>query len=125
MTDSPDPRPAVWLGHLGPHLVPDLAAAAAAYEQTGMRVVARPEGRVHFELRGGTHLILQEGDPGETGTAPFDLMVDDLDAAHGAWAAAGLHVSEIQHGANHDSFAWTDPGGWKVMVHSSHVVGPV
>jgi hypothetical protein len=77
-----------------------------------------------LELRGGTHLVLVPGTPAPGG-APFDLMVEDLDATHAAWKADGLDVSPIEHGRIHDAFTVPDPDGYVVTVNSTHVVGPV
>lgn len=124
MSETSDPRPPVALGHVGPHAVPDIDAGAAFYESLGLRAVARPDGMAIMELRGGTHLILREGEP-VADRAPFDLMVDDIDAAHASYAAAGHAVGEIGRGSIHDSFTITDPGGAEVTINSSHAVGPV
>ena len=127
MSEAPatDPRPPVWIGHVGPHVVPDIEAAVGFYETIGMRTVARPEKMAIMELRGGTHLIVREGDGGEAGSAPFDLMVDDVDATHATYGDAGLAPSGISRGTIHDSFTVTDPGGWVVTINSSHAIGPV
>ena len=42
-----------------------------------------------LELRGGTHLVLTPGEQLASGPAYFDLMVDDLDAAHEECKALG------------------------------------
>ena len=89
-----------------------------------MRQVERNEQMTIFELRGGTHLLLFQADP-TPGDAPFDLMVDDIDATHAAWSSSGLAVSEIERGRIHDGFNLTDPDGYVVSVRNSHVVGPV
>jgi hypothetical protein len=60
-----------------------------------------------------------------TGDAPFDLMVEDLDATHEAWTELGVDVSEISRGRIHNAFTATDPDGYVVTVNSSHVVGEV
>ena len=77
-----------------------------------------------MELRGGTHLVLVPGTV-TAGDAPFDLMVEDLDATHREWADQGLDVSSVSHDRIHDSFVVTDPDGHRVTVNSSHVVGEV
>jgi hypothetical protein len=65
-----------------------------------------------LELRGGTHLILIPGEAaGRDAEAPFDLMVDDLDASHRRFSAAGLRPSEIEEGPFHRYFALTAPSG--------------
>jgi hypothetical protein len=78
-----------------------------------------------LELRGGTHLVLVPGAPPDTAEAPFDLMVEDLDATHGEWKARGLDPSPIERGRIHASFTLRDPDGYRVTVNSSHVIGEV
>ena len=123
-TDPTDPRPPVWLGHVVVH-VGDLARSATFYAAIGMRFLNEAEGIKIYELRGGTHLVVQQSDPGSVAPAGFDLMVDDLDATHAAWAARGLTVSPIRRGAIHDRFDVIDPDGNPILVNSTHVVGPV
>jgi catechol 2,3-dioxygenase-like lactoylglutathione lyase family enzyme len=118
-----DERPPVWIGHV---VLPvsDLGRAAQWWTGIGMREVERNEHVAVLELRGGTHLVLVPGAP-NTGGAPFDLMVDDLDATHESWNDLGVDVSDIDRGRIHDAFTATDPDGYVVTVSSSHVVGPV
>ncbi|MEM7141033.1 MAG: VOC family protein [Actinomycetota bacterium] len=123
MSDT-DPRPPVAFGHVGPHLVPDIDEGTTFYESLGLRTVARPDGMAIMEVRGGTHLILREGTP-NTDRAPFDLMVDDIDAAHASYAEAGHDVSDIGRGHIHDNFTLVDPAGATVTVNSSHAMGSV
>jgi hypothetical protein len=79
-------------------------------------------------MRGGTHLALirDENAKTEGRGAPFDLMVDDLDASLAAMSARGIAVSEITHRMphDHDFFTFTDPDGRIVTVNSSHTEGP-
>jgi catechol 2,3-dioxygenase-like lactoylglutathione lyase family enzyme len=121
-----DPRPLVWVGHvvLG---VADLERSKDYWTRLGLRFVASGAGFCVLELRGGTHLVLLPAEgPVEPGTpAPFDLMVDDLDATRKAWEGLDLAPTEIQRGRIHDSFRVRDPSGYEVTVNSSHVVGPV
>lgn len=106
--------------------VTDIARAATFWAAVGMREVERNPHVAVMELRGGTHLVLVPGDVPAAGTgAPFDLMVDDLDATRDRWAAAGLDVSPIERGRIHDTFTVRDPDGYAVTVNSSHVVGTV
>ncbi|MEO0494700.1 MAG: VOC family protein [Actinomycetota bacterium] len=121
-----DPRPAVAIGHIGPHRVTDLDAAVGFFEQLGMRTVAVMPAMAILELRGGTHLIVRRVDQLEIGAqASFDLMVDDIDATHAALAAAGLSPTAIERGGIHSSFTVTDPSGTIVAITSSHAMGPV
>ena len=89
-----------------------------------MRSVEQNPHVVVLELRGGTHLVLVPGTP-DTGDAPFDLMVEDLDATHAEWSELGVDVSDISRGRIHNAFTATDPDGYVVTVNSSHVVGDV
>ena len=47
-----------------------------------MRAVEHSSNVAVLELRGGTDLVLVPSDEVAAGEAPFDLMVDDLDATH-------------------------------------------
>jgi catechol 2,3-dioxygenase-like lactoylglutathione lyase family enzyme len=116
-------RPPVWIGHAVLR-VSDLGRSVQWWSGIGMREIERNEHVAVLELRGGTHLVLVPGAP-DTGDAPFDLMVDDLDATHAAWAELGVDVSEISRGRIHSAFTATDPDGYVVTVNSSHVVGIV
>ncbi len=118
-----DQRPPIWIGHAA-LTVSDLGAASSFWMSLGMREVGSNEKVTVLELRGGTHLVLLAGSP-TAGAAPFDLMVEDLDATHADWTAAGLDVSSIERGDIHDSFVLRDPDGYEVTVNSSHVMGPV
>ena len=125
LMDDEDPRPPVWVGHIGPHIVDNLDEALEFYVKLGMRVVAEMPHMAVLELRGGTHLIVQAGEPATGGSASFDLMVDDLDATHDQLTALGLDPTTISRGRIHDAFTVTDPTGWIVTFNSSHVSGPV
>ena len=78
---------------------------------------------VGLELRGGSHLGVTPAEkPIEPGTpAPFDVMVDDIEAARKAYAELGFEPSELSPGRIHTSFTMTDPSGYRVLVNSSHV----
>jgi hypothetical protein len=78
-----------------------------------------------LELRGGTHLVLLPGAPSAGADAPFDLMVEDLEATHAEWERLGLDVSPIERGRIHSAFVLRDPDGTTITVNSSHVVGDV
>jgi catechol 2,3-dioxygenase-like lactoylglutathione lyase family enzyme len=118
-----DERPAVWVGHLA-MTAADPARSHDFYAEVGMRTVHRSDDMAILELRGGTHLLLLRG-AATPGPAPFDLMVDDLDATRAAWHTIGLPVSEVAHGSIHDQFTLTDPDGHELTVQSSHVEGVV
>lgn len=120
-----DERPTIWIGHAGPIVVPDLDEGIAFYESLGLRRIHGNDELAALQLRGGTHLVLLAADrdcvPGE---APFDLMVDDLEALYDVASSAGLAPSPIERAGAHARFVITDPGGNRVRVHDSHVVGP-
>ncbi len=121
-----DPRPAVWVGHtvMG---VPDVAKTVEFMIRLGTRLVEQGPGIGILELRGGTHLLLMRSEdpvPSDA-TAPFDLMVEDVDAAHAEYKAAGLAPSAIEAGPHHRAFTVTAPSGHRVTINSSHVIGPV
>ena len=118
-------RPPIWIGHTGPIGVPDLEAAIDFYETLGLRLIHRNEHIAALQLRGGTHLVLDGSREVESrGGAPFDLMVEDLTACHTRLVDDGLEPSPIEQLRNHARFWITDPGGVRIPVHDSHVVGP-
>ena len=93
----------------------------------GMRGLQETDGIAILELRGGTHLLLRRSDaPIEKGAkAPFDLMVDDVDAAWKEYEQASLSPSEISEKGFHRYFIVTEPGGHEITVNSTHVEGVV
>jgi hypothetical protein len=103
---------------------PDVAAASGFWQTIGMRLVFQRDDFAVLELRGGTHLVVVAGD-GEAEEIPFDVMVDDLQAAWNQFEEAGLKPTPVTEGTIHSSFTVTDPAGRAVTVNSSHVVGPV
>ena len=117
-----DPRPPMWIGHsvLG---VKDVPKSHAFFQKLGLRDVFAGDKFAILELRGGTHLIIEEADePIERGAeAPFDLMVDDVAACHAKLVAAGLKPTKLKPGRIHDWFTIREPGGHKITVNSSHV----
>jgi len=119
-----DGRPPVWIGHAA-LFVPDIAASKDFFVRIGLRLVEAHENVVVMELRGGTHLILLPANkPVEAqARAPFDLMVDDLDATHAAYAAAGLNPSAIVDGDIHRMFTVVEPGGHRITINSTHATG--
>ena len=118
-----DERPGIWVGHVALE-VSEPARSHDFFVQAGMRTIYRSDDMAILELRGGTHLLLFRGS-GSPGEAPFDLMVNDLDASHAELAARGLSVSTITRGEIHDMFTLTDPDGHAITVHNSHVEGVV
>lgn len=117
-----DQRPAVWVGHVVLP-TPDIAKAKTFYTELGMRDIFTNDQVVVLELRGGTHMVLTPGEAPEA--APFDLMVDDIDVAHGEYAGLGFEPTTIERGDIHDRFTIADPAGCVVTINSSHVAGLV
>jgi hypothetical protein len=124
MPDAIDQRPPVAVGHVRLPVV-DVGAAAKWLETVGLRPIVTMADLAVLELRGGTHVVVRQGEqPPTAGTvAPFDLMVDDIDAAHRDYAGKGLSPSLIRRGRIHDSFDLPGPGGWTFTVNSSHASG--
>jgi hypothetical protein len=119
-----DRRPPVWVGHVVLTSA-DVPAADAFWTRVGMRPIARGDGFAVLELRGGTHLVLQgSGARVAAGTpCPFDIMVEDLEAAHARYRELGLAPGDLRRGSIHDSFTIVDPSGYVVTINSSHVSG--
>jgi len=117
-----DERPPVWVGHV---VLPtaEVERANDYWTGLGMRALEQGDGFAVLELRGGTHLVLIGSDANvAAGTpCPFDLMVEDVDAAWKRYQALGLGPSEIERDSIHDSFTLVDPSGYVVTVNSSHV----
>ncbi|HUB97580.1 MAG TPA: VOC family protein [Stellaceae bacterium] len=100
----------------------DVPATAEWLEAAGLRPIAHDDDFAVLELRGGTHLVVTKAArrPKAGTEAPFDLMVDDVDAAHRAYANKGFKPSAIRRGNIHDSFHVAGPDGYRVSVVSSH-----
>jgi len=122
--DSNDQRPPVAVGHVRLN-VTDVDAAARWLETVGLRPIVTMEALAVLELRGGTHVVVRQAEqpPAPGAGAPFDLMVDDVDAAHRDYAEKGLSPSPIRRGRIHDSFDLAGPDGWAFIVNSSHASG--
>jgi hypothetical protein len=86
-----------------------------------LRPIFADDGLAVLELRGGTHVVVRKAEqPPTTGSAaPFDLMVDDIEAARRDYMAKGLGPS----GRIHDSFHLPGPDGYDFSVTSSHAGG--
>ena len=121
-----DERPVFAIGHMSMD-VDDVAEAYAFFAKYGMRGILERPAFAILELRGGTHLILSQAEtsvePGQR--APFDLMVDDVDAVHARFVADGVAATAIKRGNIHDSFSVTGPSGYTIPFNSSHVAGVV
>ena len=78
-----------------------------------------------YEMRGGTHLILMLKDKVVGGEAPFDLMVDDLQATHERFRSLGLTPSPIEDrpDVHHKIFTVREPAGYVIAFFSSHASG--
>ena len=123
MPAKKDQRPPVAVGHVRLPVV-DVGTAARWLETAGLRPIVTMEDLAVLELRGGTHVVLRAAEAPPPGTiAPFDLMVDDIDAAHRDYAEKGLSPSPIRRGRIHDSFEVAGPGGWTFTINSSHASG--
>jgi hypothetical protein len=124
MPDTTDQRPPVAVGHVRFNVV-DVGAAARWLETVGLRPIVTRDELAVLELRGGTHVVVRQSEqPPAPGTgAPFDLMVDDVDAMHRDYAEKGLSPSPIRRGRIHDSFELRGPDGWVFTVNSTHASG--
>ena len=115
-------RPPVWVGHV----VMKTNRLTDSWEfmtKIGLRPIELHGNVGILELRGGTHLVLVQSDDVVDGPAPFDLMVDDLEATHHLFTDIGLAPSPIQAGSIHLSFTVEDPSGQQISFNSSHVSG--
>jgi hypothetical protein len=121
MSDATDQRPPVAVGHVRLNVV-DVGAAARWLETVGLRPIVTMDDLAVLELRGGTHVVVRRAEPPPApgAGAPFDLMVDDIDAAHRNYAGKGLSPSPIRRGRIHDAFELAGPDGWMFTINSSH-----
>jgi hypothetical protein len=121
MPRAADKRPPVAIGHVFMAAY-DVPAAAEWLEEAGLRPVAHDDDFAVLELRGGTHVVVTKAArrPKAGTKAPFDLMVDDVDAAHRDYAKKGFRPTPIRRGNIHDSFHVTGPDGYRVSIVSSH-----
>jgi hypothetical protein len=124
MPNAVDRRRPVAIGHVSLN-VTDIGAASRWLATVGLRPLVSSTDLAVLELRGGTHLVLVQAEqPPEPRTgAPFDLMFDDVDAAHRVFAERGLSPSPIRRGRIHDSFEIIGPDGWVFTINSSHATG--
>jgi len=121
MSQTVDQRPPVAVGHVRLDAT-DVGAAARWLEAVGLRPIFASADLAVLELRGGTHVVVRGAEqPLRAGAAaPFDLMVDDIEAARRDYAAKGLSPSDISKGRIHDSFHLAGPDGHDFTVVSSH-----
>jgi hypothetical protein len=126
-TPTPDRRPPVAIGHIE-YRVTNVTKSAAFLRSLGVRPIYRDRKFGVMELRGGTHIILttSKAPIAKKTPAPFDLIVDDVDAFRAACRKHGLKPSRMSRGSVHDSFELSDPNGYIFTILSSHVGdGPV
>jgi len=118
-------RPSVWVGHV--MLETDRLAETEQFMcQIGMRPLVRRSEVAILEMRGGTHLVLIAKPEIVTGEAPFDLMVEDLQASHENFNALGLDPSPIEKVSyDHERFTLREPAGNIICFFSNHVAGRV
>ena len=119
-------KPAVAIGHVD-LLVTNVAQAVGFFMQLGMRHIHQNPDFAVLELRGGTHLVLEEPEKGDTisqgQTPPFDLMVEDLHSAHQECEKLGMKPSAIESGRIHSNFYLNGPDGYQIRMTSSHTSG--
>jgi hypothetical protein len=118
-----DLRPPVWVGHVVLE-TNRLEETEQFMRKIGMRsIVRRPDAAV-LELRGGTHLVLVAKPEVVAGDAPFDLMVEDLQAAHQHFLRLGLAPTPIETvEGSHKRFLVREPSGHVITFFSNHVSG--
>jgi catechol 2,3-dioxygenase-like lactoylglutathione lyase family enzyme len=111
-----DARPAVAVGHVFLE-VSDVARAARFFVGRGLRPIDEGDGFAVLELRGGTHLLLSRTRKKikPNAEAPFDLMIDDIDAAREDCKRSGLRRLHF-----HRSFTVAGPDGYVFTITSSH-----
>ena len=117
-------RPPVAIGHVSLR-VSDVGMSTKHFVKLGLRSIHESESFAVLELRGGTHLVLRPAEERITaGTkAPFDLMVDDVEATRNQYRDAGMEPSTIEQGKIHNWFTIIDPSGYEITVTSSHARG--
>lgn len=115
-----DQKPAVWVGHVFVKST-DVPATTKFLETIGVRNLMSNERMGVFELRAGTHIVLQAGAPESDDRVYFDLMVDNLDESHQHFTEHGLEPGAISRGNIHDEFMMSEPGGNTFRFNSSHV----
>ncbi len=117
-------RPAVGVAHVV--LETDRMDESTQFMRTiGMRPIFNGPQVSVYEMRGGTHLILMLNAKVTGGEAPFDLMVDDLQATHQRFHSLGLAPSPIEERAavHHSVFTVREPAGHVITFFSSHASG--
>jgi hypothetical protein len=101
-----------------------LGESEAFMRMIGMRPIAHRDDVAVLEIRGGTHVVLVAKEVVQPGAAPFDLMVDDLQATHQRFVNLGLSPTPIQSVlSDHQQFVVQEPAGHSITFFSSHVSG--
>ena len=114
-----DTRPLAATGHLFLRAT-GVRSAAERLVSVGVRPIVVRDAFAVLELRGGTHIVVREAEDDGENEAPFDLMYDDLDAAHTTFRERGFSVSEIRRGGVHRSFLATAPEHYRIKILDSH-----
>ena len=114
-----DPRPALAIGHVR-LLVGNVATTTDFFVKLGIRTIVEQADFAVLELRGGTHLVLRPWEAPESGPVPFDIMVDDIDAAYGRLKGYGMEVTDITRGRIHDHCEVQTPDRRALTINSSH-----
>jgi len=124
MSQTIDQRPPVAVGHVRLPTT-DVTGTARWLVSVGLRPIFEDAELAVLEFRGGTHVVVRKAEEAlKAGmAAPFDLMVDDIEAARRDYAAKGLGPSDISRGRIHDSFHVVGPDGYDFTVNSSHAGG--
>jgi len=118
-----DLRPPVWIGHVVMR-TSRLEETANFMCKLGMRSIVQRKEVAVLELRGGTHLVLLANPTATAGDAPFDLMVEDLNATHEQFVDLGLEPTPIERTSpEHESFKVREPSGHVITFYSNHVSG--
>jgi len=124
MSQTIDQRPPVAVGHVRLPTT-DVAGTARWLVSVGLRPIFEDAELAVLEFRGGTHVVVRKAEESVKAgvAAPFDLMVDDIEAARRDYLAKGLGPSDISRGRIHDSFHVVGPDGYDFTVNSSHAGG--
>ena len=124
MSQTIDQRPPVAVGHVRLPTT-DVTGTARWLVSVGLRPIFEDAELAVLEFRGGTHVVVRKAEESVKAgvAAPFDLMVDDIEAARRDYLAKGLGPSDISRGRIHDSFHVVGPDGYDFTVNSSHAGG--
>jgi catechol 2,3-dioxygenase-like lactoylglutathione lyase family enzyme len=114
-----DPRPDIAVGHVR-LLVGNVARTTDFFVKLGIRTIVAQADFAVLELRGGTHLVLRPWEKPDDGPVPFDIMVDDIDAAYVRFKGHGMDVTDISRGRIHDHFEVQTPDRRALTITSSH-----